>query len=174
MKKKPYDHYQKLRHSSGAHHIPNRKLQLSHAASAPHLVQRASMAERLRRHWSDGLRKMDIRLGGVRRAYLALAAIPAFAAGALVGLIVLGWWLWPVQWVDAGLAQLRAEDQALYVELAADMYAIDHNTDRARRVMAWDTDGTAVCESLAAAEDEAQAARLAFLAASVRGEPCDD
>ncbi|NTW09400.1 MAG: hypothetical protein HGA28_07520, partial [Anaerolineaceae bacterium] len=29
------------------------------------------------------------------------AAIAAFIAGLFIGLVILGWWLWPVQWYDA-------------------------------------------------------------------------
>lgn len=178
MKRKNYDRYQQLR--SGAHRTGSgyklrpRRIDVAHAIGAPRVEERPSLTQQIRRQWQDGLRRLDGRLVHVRRAYLALAAIPAFAAGALVGLVILGWWLFPVQWVDAGLAQLRTEDQALYLELAADIYSIDRNLERAQRVMAWDAEGTAVCQAITAATDPAQAARLAFLAMAVREEPCDE
>ena len=34
------------------------------------------------------------------------AMLIAFLVGLAVGLIVLGWWLWPVQWTDAKPASL--------------------------------------------------------------------
>ena len=33
--------------------------------------------------------------------------IVSFVVGLFIGLVVLGWWLWPVQWTDAGPSDLR-------------------------------------------------------------------
>jgi hypothetical protein len=167
-------HSSDARHKSGAHYIPRKRLDVAHAPGMIGLTPQPSLGESLRRRWANGLRWLDGRLGGVRRAYLALAAVPAFAAGALFGLVILGWWVWPVQWIDASMGQVRAADQALYVQLAADMFAIDHNEDRARRAMYWDAQGAAACGLLAETSDPAQAARLAYLAMALRGGPCDE
>ena len=35
--------------------------------------------------------------------------IISFVVGLLIGLVVLGWWLWPVQWTDAGPSDLRPD-----------------------------------------------------------------
>lgn len=166
---------------SGAHHIPRKKIQQIHltaVAGAPTLSPPAPpMGVRLKTAVRRHLAALDARLGRVRRAYLALLAIPAFAVGALVGLVVLGWWLFPVEWTDAGLAQVRPEDQALVVGVAADIFAFENNLERAQRVMYWDMpEGTAVCaEWLSAkqAADDARAQRLAYLALAVRGVPCE-
>ncbi|MCB8988061.1 MAG: hypothetical protein H6661_09980 [Ardenticatenaceae bacterium] len=181
MKRKNYDRYQQLRsgaHRTGAqpsgYHLRPKRIDVTHTVGAPHVEPQLTLRQQVRRQWHDLLRRLDGRLLHVRRAYLALAAIPAFAAGALLGLVVLGWWLFPVQWVDAGLGQLRAEDRALYIQLAADMYSIDNNVERAQRVMAWDTDGTAVCRAVGEATNPDQAARLAYLVMAVREEPCDE
>lgn len=174
-KKTDYNRYQKLRdphHSSGAHYIPRKRLNVAHTPGLADLTPRPSLLESLRQRWANGLRWLDGRFLHVRRAYLALAAIPAFAAGAIFGLVILGWWLWPVQWIDASMGQVRAADQALYVQLAADMFAIDHNEERARRAMYWDAQGAATCGLLAETGDPARAARLDYLASLWGG--CDE
>jgi len=37
--------------------------------------------------------------------------IVAFIVGLFIGLVILGWWLWPVQWTDAAPSDLRPEFQ---------------------------------------------------------------
>jgi len=48
----------------------------------------------------------------------------SFVGGLIIGLVVLGWWLWPVNWTDAGPEQLRAEFQEVYLRMAADVYTL--------------------------------------------------
>ena len=45
-----------------------------------------------------------------------------FVVGLLLGWVVLGWWLWPVEWSDADPWDLRPEHQAKYVSLVAEEY----------------------------------------------------
>lgn len=170
---------QQTAHKSGSHHIPKNKLRVQLTAVAQPTLAPASppIKDRLASQWRKQIAAIDARLASVRRAYLVLAAIPAFAVGAVIGLIVLGWWLFPVEWTNAGLSQVRPEDQALVVEVAADMFAVDNNLPRAQRVMYWDSpDGTAVCrewQTAVSANDNNRAQRLAYLALAVRGEPCE-
>jgi hypothetical protein len=60
-----------------------------------------------------------------------IAALAGFVLGLIIGLPVLGWWLWPVQWTDASFADLRESDQLEYVRLVALGYAQDLNHERA-------------------------------------------
>jgi len=55
--------------------------------------------------------------------------VVAFVGGLFIGLVVLGWWLWPVQWTDAGPEDLRLEYQEIYLRLAIDSYT--NNQDAA-------------------------------------------
>lgn len=55
---------------------------------------------------------------------LVLAGV-AFVLGVIVGLVVLGWGLWPVKWVDASAAQLRADLREDYLRMAIDSYALN-------------------------------------------------
>lgn len=38
---------------------------------------------------------------------------------------MLGWWLWPVQWTDAGPEDLRPEYQQIYLRMAIDSYTLN-------------------------------------------------
>jgi hypothetical protein len=56
----------------------------------------------------------------------------AFLLGAIVGLVVLGWWLWPVKWTNADPADLRQSHQESYLQMIADSYALTGNAELAR------------------------------------------
>jgi hypothetical protein len=60
-----------------------------------------------------------------------VALVVAFLLGAIVGLVVLGWWLWPVQWTNADLADLRPIHKDAYIQLVADSYATTNDADAA-------------------------------------------
>lgn len=53
-----------------------------------------------------------------------VVGVASFIVGAIFGLVVLGWWLWPVQWTDAGPDDLRAEFQEIYLRMAIDAYTL--------------------------------------------------
>ena len=53
--------------------------------------------------------------------------IVSFFVGLLIGLVVLGWWLWPVQWTDAGPSDLRPEFQETYLRMAIDSYTLNQD-----------------------------------------------
>lgn len=52
-----------------------------------------------------------------------VAGIVGFIIGAIIGLVVLGWWLWPVQYVGAGPSDLRPEAKVQYLQMAVEAYA---------------------------------------------------
>jgi hypothetical protein len=62
-------------------------------------------------------------------------AIPAiaFVVGLFIGLVVLGWWLWPVQWTDASVKNLRSDLQTEYLRMAIDAYSANHDPVAAKR-----------------------------------------
>jgi hypothetical protein len=53
--------------------------------------------------------------------------IGAFIIGLFIGLVVLGWGLWPVQWTDAAPEHLRIEYQEIYLRMAIDSYTLNPN-----------------------------------------------
>ncbi|MBM4429294.1 MAG: hypothetical protein FJ026_02975 [Chloroflexi bacterium] len=56
----------------------------------------------------------------------------AFVLGLVLGLFVLGWWLWPVKWTNADLSDLRASHKENHMQLIADSYALTGNSELAR------------------------------------------
>lgn len=54
-----------------------------------------------------------------------MVGIASFVAGLLIGLFVLGWWLWPVRWTDAAPEHLRTEFKGIYLRMAIDSYSVN-------------------------------------------------
>lgn len=74
--------------------------------------------------------------------------IAAFILGLIIGLVVLGWWLWPVEWTDAAPEDLRPDAQVDYLRMVIDSYALRQNAAEAQvRYAALGEDGP---EALAA------------------------
>jgi hypothetical protein len=59
-----------------------------------------------------------------------------FLAGLLVGWIVIGWWLWPVQWNNSEPWQLLPRHQQTFVRLVAEDYWLTGDISRARDALA--------------------------------------
>ncbi len=62
--------------------------------------------------------------------------IISFVIGLLIGLVVLGWWLWPVQWTDADPGDLRIEYQEIYLRMAIDSYTQNQDAAMAQQRIA--------------------------------------
>jgi len=62
----------------------------------------------------------------VRNPWAAL--VVGLVVGALFGMIVLGWWLFPVEWVDASPGDLLSSYQTDWVEMAVNEYALTADT----------------------------------------------
>jgi len=59
-------------------------------------------------------------------------AIVAGIAGLLFGWLVIGWWLYPVEFVDGNPEQLRADHQQSYLRAAIDSYSLNPDETLAR------------------------------------------
>ncbi len=87
---------------------------------------------------------------GSRRYLLGLI----FAAGLLLGWLVIGWWLWPVQWTNSVPWRLSREHQKTYVSLVAQNYWWTKELQQTRDALAgWDDE--ALAELLVTMEREA-------------------
>lgn len=51
----------------------------------------------------------------------------SFIVGLFIGLVVLGWGLWPVEWTDANPSHLSPEFQEIYLRMAIDSYAVNQD-----------------------------------------------
>lgn len=54
-----------------------------------------------------------------------------FVAGLLIGWMLLGWVIWPVEWKDAAPEVLNRDYQREYLEMAIQTYALDGNAQKA-------------------------------------------
>lgn len=92
-----------------------------------------------------------------------------FAVGLLVGWIILGWVIFPVQWANTAPSDLQDDIQTEYAQMVADSYALTGNLDRAvARLQYWDAfDATEMLvrqSNAIAAVDAPAAERLRALA----------
>lgn len=79
-----------------------------------------------------------------------IAGITGLVAGMVVGLVVLGWWLFPVEWTNADASHLRPDLQVDYLRMAIDSYAQGQDADKAQE--RWDNLGEDANQTLAAVE----------------------
>jgi hypothetical protein len=72
-----------------------------------------------------------------------------FVVGLIIGLPILGWWLWPVQYINAAPVNLRPDLQADYLRMAVDSYARNHDAQlAATRYQDLGKDGSAALAQL--------------------------
>jgi hypothetical protein len=96
----------------------------------------------------------------------AIAAGGAFLLGLVIGLVVLGWGLWPVKYVDAAPDNLRADLQVDYLRMAIDSYT--YTKDPVAALKRWGDMGDVAEEALKQVQDNPGLMRpediLAFMA----------
>lgn len=80
----------------------------------------------------------------------SIAGTAGFVLGLIIGLFVLGWWLWPVEWTDAGPVDLRPDAREDYLRMAIDSFAVNGNNALARA--RWEALGETAEDTLAAIE----------------------
>lgn len=82
----------------------------------------------------------------------AVAGVAGLIVGLFVGLVVLGWGLWPVQWTNATPSSLRPDLQNDYLRMTIDSFVKDPvNTTAIQRFQALGPDGSAVLARIQAA-----------------------
>lgn len=101
-----------------------------------------------------------------------LFLILALVAGWAIGLFVFGWYIWPVEWTDAGPQDLSGVHQDRYLVALADLYARDGNQARVTEALGgWADADVAICQL--AQENPASQLQLNALAAVHNGVGCD-
>jgi hypothetical protein len=69
------------------------------------------------------------------------SGLAGFVAGLIVGLPMLGWWIWPVEWTDATPQHLRNDIQVDYLRMVIDSF--DRNQDEGLAQKRWQDLGSA-------------------------------
>lgn len=75
---------------------------------------------------------MEAILEQIKKPIVLGAVAAAFIVGLFFGLVVLGWWLMPVEWTDAAPADLSADYQAEYMRMAVESYRMTLDTKMAK------------------------------------------
>jgi hypothetical protein len=83
-----------------------------------------------------------------------IVGIVGFAIGLVIGLVVLGWWLWPVQWTNATPEQLSTDWQAEYLRASIEAYAL--NSDAVKAQLRYTGLGDVADEAMAAVVQDPQ------------------
>ena len=98
-----------------------------------------------------------------------LAALVAFIAGLIIGLVVLGWGLFPVQYTGSDPSGLVENYQAIFIRNAAEVSSWDTNQEKVRLALSgWGGDALA-CELAQTSADPGEQARLVAGATIVNG-----
>ena len=116
------------------------------------------------------------------RENVTAAVVIAFVLGIVLGLVVLGWYVWPVRWTNAAPADLSPTHQVAYLQMVADSYGLTPDAGLARaRLEALKTPGEQDADLLVRVDAEATkqaaagnvegAARLRRLASEVIPQP---
>lgn len=80
-----------------------------------------------------------------------VAATLGFVMGLFIGLVVLGWGLWPVQWTNVDPSSLRSDLQDDYLRMTIDLFISNPVKELAvQRYQALGADGPAVFERIKA------------------------
>jgi hypothetical protein len=78
-----------------------------------------------------------------------VAGVAGFVVGLFIGLVILGWGLWPVQWTNATPSSLRSDLQDDYLRMTIDSFVNDPvNSIAIQRYKALGTDGPSVLERI--------------------------
>lgn len=72
--------------------------------------------------------------------------IAAFVLGLIIGLVMLGWWLWPAEWTNAAPQHLHPGYREMYLRMAIESYATSGNAADAK--LRWEGLGEAGTETL--------------------------
>ncbi len=103
-----------------------------------------------------------------------ISVVAAFVIGLFIGLVVLGWWLVPLEWTGAGPKDLTPAEQANYLRLVAELYSHEQtNPGKFQQILSgWSGVDTTICQTATTAVDPAEKTRLEALAQVVNPQGC--
>lgn len=97
----------------------------------------------------------------------------ALAAGVVIGLPILGWGVWPVEWTNSTFNELAPAHKQAVIDMATDLYAKDPmNPNVIRFVYLYPDVQDDTCTLAETAVDPAVQARRRALAFKVSGQDC--
>jgi hypothetical protein len=101
------------------------------------------------------------------------SVILAFVIGAIFGLVILGWNVWPVQYTGgARIQDLEETQQQLVLRSVADLFAFNGDATVVQQALnGWNGEAVA-CQMAATSADPADAARLRAIANVITGNEC--
>ena len=67
---------------------------------------------------------------GISKNPIAVGVI-GLVVGVIIGLVVFGWWLWPVKWVDASPQHLNYPEKVSYMRQAIEAYGYNGDVEKA-------------------------------------------
>lgn len=101
-------------------------------------------------------------------------AISCLLIGAIFGLTVLGWYVWPVEWTGGTYEHLTIEDKALLIELATDLNVYDaSNPSLVELQQRWPELDSLACFVASGDVTEDEKIKLVYLAYQVNQRGCE-
>ncbi|MBL7182982.1 MAG: hypothetical protein ISS50_00870 [Anaerolineae bacterium] len=84
------------------------------------------------------------RFAGLIKGFRGYLPGLTFVAGLLLGWLVIGWWLWPVQWTNSAPWHLSLGHQRTFIRLVAEDYWLTGNVSQVKATLAgWDDEALA-------------------------------
>lgn len=109
-------------------------------------------------------------LGGDKRPYVI-----AFTLGMVIGLVVLGWGLFPVQWTNVPYTLLGDAEKTILLDLANDLNAYNPQSPQVERLSKqWGEIDDLACTVAEQETDPARKVQLMALAFRINGKGCID
>lgn len=140
-------------------------------------IKRPTLSEQLSDQWQ---RLVNLATAAWNRLTKKQLMLVSLALGLFVGLVVLGWWLVPVQWdastwTGANFHNLPAEKRETVLENSAELFSYTLDQGRVKDLVAdWPGADADICRLAANASDDAEQLRYEALLYISTGRMCED